>query len=325
MRVLVTGSTGFVGQHLLRELLRSGHALYGGTLDGAEPERTTLSYAERGEVSWVPLDVTSDTSIGAVIERTRPEWIFHLAAQSSVRVSFAQPLATWEVNATGTLRLLEQLEQLFPDQARVLVVSSAEVYGPVPETEQPISEDRLLAPATPYGASKAAAEMAALQANARGNVRVVIARSFNHIGPGQAEQFALAGFARQIVQMRQGAAERVLRVGNLAVRRDLLDVRDVARAYVRLMENGSPGMVYNVCSGQAYSLQALVEELVQLSGTNAAIEVDPTRLRAVDLPLLVGEGSRVRSLGWRPEVPLRQTLKDLLASAEGPRAGNGSA
>lgn len=267
-------------------------------------------------MQWVPLDVTSDDSIVHAVKAVRPEWVFHLAAQSSVSASFAQPLATWDVNATGTLRLFEALDRVEIPQVRVLVISSAEVYGRVPDREQPIRETRPLLPTTPYGASKAAAEMAALQADARGRVSVVIARSFNHFGPGQEEHFALPSFARQLVRIRQGSTEPVLKVGNLDVRRDLLDVRDVVHAYLRLMVNDASGQVYNVCSGQAHELRKLVDELVALSGTGARIEVDPARFRPVDIPLLVGDSSRIQSLGWQPKIPLRQTLTDLLDAAE---------
>ncbi|CAN5826777.1 GDP-mannose 4,6-dehydratase [soil metagenome] len=316
MRVLVTGGGGFVGQHLLRELLAAGHAVTGGSPDPAPPRQGALSAEERLRVQWLPLDVTSDASVARVVDAVQPEWVFHLAAQSSVSASFTDPLATWEVNATGTLRLLEALERLDLSEVRVLVVSSAEVYGRVPEAEQPIAEMRPLAPVTPYGASKAAAEMAALQANARGRVSVVITRSFNHFGPGQEEHFALPSFASQLVRIRRGGGESVLKVGNLEVRRDLLDVRDVVRAYLRLMTDASSGQVYNVCSGEAHLLSKLVEELVALSGTGARIEVDPERFRPVDIPLLAGDPSRIHSLGWRPEIPLRQTLSDLLEAVE---------
>lgn len=316
VRVLVTGGSGFVGQHLLRELLQTGHSVAAGVLGGASLKKGTLSPEERAHVHWISLDVTSGESIVAAVEECGPERIYHLAAQSSVNASFADPLATWEVNATGTLRLLDVLSHQSARRARVLVVSSAEVYGIVPEREQPISESRPLAPATPYGASKAAAEMAALQANATGEVEVVIARSFNHIGPGQEEHFALPGFTRQLMEMRLGKRAPVLQVGNLQARRDLLDVRDVVCAYRRLMERGETGGIYNVCSGEPHVFAAVVEELVALSGTGARMEVDPAQLRPVDLPLLTGDPRRIRSLGWQPEIPLRETIRDILQAAE---------
>ena len=255
----------------------------------------------------MPLEVTSEGSVAAAMDAARPQAVFHLAGQASVGESFNDPLGTWDVNATGTLRVACAL----PEGARLLLVSSAEAYGVIPEHQQPISEDRPLRPTNPYASSKAAAEMAALTAGSRG-VEVVVARSFNHTGPGQDVRFALPSFARQLAAIRAGEAEPLLRVGNLSARRDMLDVRDVVRAYVRLVEAGEPGGVYNVCSGQARSMAEAVDELVDLSGTRARVEVDPARVRPVDVPLLLGDNARLRALGWTPAVSFRQTLSDLL-------------
>jgi GDP-4-dehydro-6-deoxy-D-mannose reductase len=304
VRVLVTGAAGFAGCHLARALAGEGHEVWG-TLQGGHAEPR-----EPAGVRWLPLELTSQTSIARVMDEARPERVFHLAAQASVAESFGDPAATWEVNATGTLRLVAAL----PSGARMLFVSSAEVYGVVPDGEQPIGEATPPRPASPYAASKAAAEMAVLEA-ALGHARAqaVIARSFNHTGPGQDERFALAAFARQLARIAAGQAEPVLRVGNLQARRDYLDVRDVVRAYAVLMERGAPGRVYNVASGEPRRMEALVEMLVELSGTGARVEADPERMRAVDVPLLSGDAGALRALGWEPRIPLRQTLADLLS------------
>lgn len=303
MRLLVTGAAGFVGAHLVRALLAAGHEVWAGSVDGA-PARGSGG----GGVRWVALDVTSDASVSAAVAEARPEGVFHLAGQASVGASFTDPVGTWEVNATGTLRLLEALE----DGTRFLLASSAEVYGVVPEEEQPIRESRALCPPNPYAASKAAAEMAAVQASLTGRVAAVVARSFNHTGPGQDTRFALPSFARQLVAMRGGAGERVLRVGNLDARRDFLDVRDVVRAYVVLLEHGEAGTSYNVCSGRAWRLRDVVDAMVVLVDGEIRVETDPARVRPVDVPLLLGDAARLRALGWTPRVELEETLRDLL-------------
>ena len=314
MRILVTGAEGFVGGHLLRALAADGdHELIGGcwapgTDAGARVELPA-------GVRHIHLDVTSEESVRAAVGKHRPEWVIHLAAQSSVSRSFADPIGTWEVNATGTLRLAEALRD-DAEGSRLLVISSAEVYGTVPAEAQPIRESAPLRPATPYGASKAAAELAALQVEASGGIEVVVARSFNHAGPGQDERFVFPAMARQLARIRKGGAEPVLRVGNLEVSRDFLDVRDVVRAYVLLMAAGKTGEVYNVCSGEAHTLLTLVQRLIDLSETGARLEVDPERFRPVDIPVLFGDPGKLRALGWRPELDLDRTLADLLAEAE---------
>lgn len=313
MAVLVTGAGGFAGRHLIAALQAAGvREIVGTTLEGAEQP---LPGGSDG-VRWRVMDLICAASIEQVVREVRPEFVYHLAGQASVGASLADPLTTWEVNASGTLRLLEALRRESPGTRRVLLVSSAEVYGVVADSAQPIMEELPLAPLTPYGASKAAAEIALLQMGRISSLEVVIARSFNHIGPGQDERFVLPSMARQLVAMQRSGAERVLRVGNLEVRRDFLDVRDVVRAYLRLMQSAPPGQAYNVCSGAARTLLAVVERMVELSGSGARIAVEAERLRPVDIPLLVGDPGRLRALGWNPEIELDTTLAELLREAE---------
>lgn len=313
VRTLVTGAEGFVGRHLLQSLARDGgHEVIRASwaAGGAGADRA------EGVVESIRLDVTEEDSVRAAVREFRAEWVFHLAAQSSVSRSFADPVGTWDVNATGTLRLAEALRAEGRRHARLLVISSAEVYGTVSAEEQPIPEAAPLRPATPYGASKAAAELAALQAATGGRLEVVVARSFNHAGPGQDERFVFPSMARQLVQIRRGLVEPVLRVGNLEVSRDFLDVRDVVRAYLLLMKRGDNRGIYNVCSGESHSLLTLVQRLIDLSETGARLEVDPERFRPVDIPVLFGDPGKLRALGWRAQIDLDRTLADLLAEAE---------
>lgn len=303
VRVLVTGAAGFAGAHLCRALLEEGHRVVG-TLQGGHAPPASLPGVE-----WVPMELSSHDSIARAMDEARPERVFHLAAQASVAESFGDPAATWEVNTLGTLRLVSAL----PSGARMLFVSSAEVYGVVSDDAQPIPEHAPFRPANPYAASKAAAEMAVVEAVlGRARAQVVIARSFSHTGPGQDSRFALSAFARQLARIGAGLEPPVLRVGNLQARRDYLDVRDVARAYLLLAERGEPGAAYNVASGQPQRMDALVATLVELSGTGARVEIDPARVRPVDVPLLSGDSTALRALGWEPRIPLRDTLADLL-------------
>ena len=303
MRVLVTGAAGFAGVHLARALLAEGHEVWGTLQGGHAPP------VEPAGVHWVAMELTSPASVADALARACPERVFHLAAQASVADSFGDPQATWETNATGTLRLLAAL----PRGVRLLFISSAEVYGVVPEAAQPIAEATPLRPANPYAASKAAAEMAVVEAAlGHAGAHAVVARSFSHTGPGQDARFALAAFAQQLARIGAGLEPPVLRVGNLSARRDYLDVRDVVRAYLALMEHGTPGAAYNVASGEPRRMDELVSTLVELSDTGARVEVDPARVRPVDVPLLSGDATALRALGWEPRVPLRQTLAELL-------------
>jgi GDP-4-dehydro-6-deoxy-D-mannose reductase len=311
---LVTGAGGFAGSHLVASLLADGWAVHGTTLDGRPPAAVVLMAHELERVRWIGVDVTSLDSVRDAMDASRPDVVFHLAGQASVGGSFGDIHGTWEANATGTLNVVLGARDAAPG-ATVLVVSSAEVYGAVPRADQPIIETRALAPANPYGASKAAAEIVAGEAVRSHGQRVVIARSFNHTGPGQSTRFALPSWAAQLRRIASGEAEPVIRVGNLDVQRDLLDVRDVVRAYRMLAEHAEPGEVFNVASGRPTLMREAVEGLVELSRTDARIVVDPARVRPVDAPLIVGDATRLRSLGWAPEIELRTTLADLLASA----------
>lgn len=288
MRVLVTGATGFVGRHLVAHLASEGD-----------------------EVSISEAEITEPESLEADFDRARPEVVYHLAAQADVGASFRDPAATLRTNVEGTFNVLDIAQRL--GARRVVAVSSADVYGSVSEARLPVDEAAPLRPVTPYGASKAAAEMVCVQAGAGRGLDVVRARAFNHLGPGQSDRFVAAALAARIVANERTGADAV-RVGNLEARRDFTDVRDVVRAYRLLAVHGEPGEPYNVCSGLSRRVGDLAERLVARARRPMRLEIDDDLLRPVEVAEMRGDPSKLRrATGWSPEVPLEKTLDDLLA------------
>jgi len=291
VRAFVTGGHGFVGPWLCQHLKESGDEVV-----IADPS----------------MDVTDGPAVLGAVGDAEPDVVYHLAAQASVNSSWDAPVATFAVNALGTVQVLSAVQACSP-AARVVMVSSVEVYGAVQEDDLPITEAAPFRPATPYAASKAAAEMACLQAHLGWGLDVVRARPFNHTGPGQTAQFFVPGMARQIVNaVTSGATD--LRTGDLTVRRDILDVRDVVRAYRLLAQRGAAGEAYNVCSGQSVPLAQVLDRLLTLAGSDLTLTTDPSRLRPVDPPDHRGDPTRLHdATGWAPEYGLDQTLDDVLA------------
>lgn len=311
MIVLVTGADGFVGRWVLRALLAAGHQVVAGTQPGP-PRPDGLTADERKAASWVPLELGDPASVRHVAARPC-DAVIHLAAVASGGDALKDPGVAWAVNAAGTARLVGELgrrrqaEQVDPV---VVVVSTAEVYGAGPA--RPLVETDPTAPRSPYAASKAGAEMAALETRLRTGLRVVIARSFPHTGPGQDERFVAPAFARRLRGARLAKA-RVVKVGNLEPVRDFVDVRDVAEAYVALLTRGAPGEVYNVASGRGLALRELFERLAAIVGVDAIAEPDPEFMRPADIPHLVGDAKKLAAAaGWSPRIPLERTLTDLV-------------
>ena len=285
MSVLVTGAWGFVGRYLL---------------------------PERGEAVAGDADVTDGDALAAELRRIAPAAVVHLAAASSVGDSWRDGAEVWRVNAVGTVTLLDAVAAEAPN-ARTLVVSTGEVYGPTPQ--RPALEDDRLAPLSPYAASKAAAELAAERAARVEGLDVVVVRPFQHTGPGQDERFAIGSWTHQIARLeREGGGE--LEVGDLTVERDLTDVRDVVRAYRLLLDPATPAGTYNIASGRAVPLAEVVETLVGLAQAPVTVRQNPARIRRVDLPVLAGDPGKLRAAtGWEPELNLERTLADALEAA----------
>jgi len=293
VRAVITGAAGFVGGHLSAHLAAEGDAV-------------------------VPLDrevdVTEVDELGDAFAAARAEVIYHLAALSHVGASWEDPVDVLRVNVLGTNAVLVAARRAAPS-ATVLVISSAEVYGVVLPDELPLTERSELRPGSPYAASKAAAEVVALQAARGFGQRVVVARPFNHIGPGQSPSFFVPAIARRLVEARRNAAATVT-VGNLAARRDFTDVRDVVRAYRLLARCGTSGVVYNVCSGVDVAIADVADALRALVYPAATFVEDRALSRPLDIPVLRGDASRLRDgTGWRPEIDLEATLRDVVVEA----------
>ena len=310
VRALVTGAGGFVGPHLVRHLIDSGDAV------------TALDLANGP-------DLRDREGWRRTVADNRPDVVYHLAGWSDVGGSWEEPWTTFEVNVMGTVALLEACRlaagtgpTMSPDTILpvVVVVSSADVYGPVAESDLPLTEANEPCPRSPYGASKVAAEEIARRYHRAHHLPIVIARPFNHLGRGQATKFAAASFGQQIARLETSGGG-VVRHGDLSTRRDLTDVHDIVRAYRLLALHGEPGETYNICSGTAVSIQEVLDTLLSLSPSPIRSEIDETLIRPVDLPVLRGSHRKLTAAtGWRPKVDLAQTLRDVLDDARNRRA-----
>lgn len=299
MHILITGISGFVGPRLARLLLERGDRVSGTYL----VDHPTFPGVE--EVRLFEVDLQDAAALERAVRDAAPDAIVHLAGLSHVGESWSRMPDYFRVNVLGTDNLLTAAAG-----RPVVIASSAEVYGLVPEEEQPIGEDRIVDPRTPYALTKAASERLALLRGA------VVARAFNLVGPGQSPRFALPTFAEQLAAIGRGESEPVLHVGNLSARRDFVHVDDGAEAFRRLAERGERGGIYNIASGRACSIADAVERLMAISGVAACLEPDPERMRPVDLPLLLGASRPLRALGWDPRRTLDDALTDLWAAVE---------
>jgi GDP-4-dehydro-6-deoxy-D-mannose reductase len=310
MRVLVTGVGGFVGPWLARALVGAGHKVHGVVREGDEAPAGVASHRA---------DVTDRAALERVVADVAPGGVVHLAAVSFVPEADADPDAAYRVNVGGTLALLAAVRASAPS-ARVLYVGSSDAYGAVRREELPIGEDVPFRPLSVYGATKAAADVAAGQWARGFGLDVVRARPFNHTGPGQGARFVCAALARQVARIERGEQEPVLVVGNADPVRDFSDVRDVVAGYVALLERGRRGEAYNLCSGEGTS----VAEVIALLRTHARVPLrvrsDPALRRPLDVERIVGSHARATAdTGWRPSIPLADTLRDVLDDWRGRR------
>ena len=299
MRAAVTGSSGFVGSHLVPFLRSHGD-------DVVTIDRTGTP----------PVDVTDAAEVREVLRAARPDAVYHLAALSHVGQSWDAPEVVFRVNAVGALNVLRACADTGVE--RVLVAGSADVYGVVGPEDLPLTEAAPIRPVTPYGASKAAADVLALQAFLGDGLGTLRVRAFNHTGPGQGVSMLVPGLAQRIADAERDERPEV-RVGRVDIVRDLCDVRDVVRAYRLLVEHGMPGEAYNVCSGHGVSVREVADAMLAMSDAPLELVVDTELVRPVDVPRLVGDPARLRAAtGWAPEIPLDETLRDVLTAARRP-------
>ena len=266
----------------------------------------------------VEAEITCSKSVAAAVRRSKPERIFHLAAQSHVPTSWADPVSTLRVNVEGTLNLLMAAVGSGKTKAsrklpRVLLVSSGDVYGTTAGLKGRIKESTPLSPLNPYAASKVSAEMMATCIQAGRKLPVIIVRPFNHIGPGQSPVFVISDFARQLARIEAGLTKPVMKVGDLSARKDFTDVRDMIRAYITAVERCPPGKPFNICSGKSLSIKKSLDMLMKVSGVQARVVTEKKRLRVTSSSAARIDSSAFRrATGWKPEIPLRKTLADIL-------------
>ena len=308
MRALITGISGFVGSHLAEYLLEHTDWQVAGTVYGPEDNIVHL----RDRLELYPAELSELETVTSIVERAKPDCIFHLAAQPLVSLSRRDPWGTLAVNIRLQLNILEAVARL-GSAARILVVGSSEEYGLVHPDELPIKETNPLRPTSPYAVSKVAQDMLGLQYHLSHDLFTVRVRSFNHIGPRQRLGFVAPDFASQIAKAEAGLREPVIQVGNLEPQRDFSDVRDVVRGYHLLITRGKAGEVYNLGSERARSVRELLETLIAMARIPITVEQDPERVRPTEVPMMVSDCTKIRErAGWRPEISFEQSLQDVL-------------
>lgn len=301
---LVIGAAGFVGGYLINEMYHEGWDVCATKLPH---DNLTSTHAKVYD-----LNIMDKDAIVALLFEVRPDYIFHLAAQSSVGLAWKNPGLTVDVNIKGSINVMDSIRELYY-KPRVLLIGSGEEYGHIRPGETPITEDNLLRPGNIYAATKACQNMIANIYSKAYDMELMMVRAFNHIGPGQAPMFVVSDFCKQVAEIEKGLREPVMMVGNLAAKRDFTDVRDVVKAYVKLVQAGVPGETYNVGSGNAQEIRQILDLIVSMSEVEIAVEIDPNKIRPVDVPIIEADITKIHQLTeWAPKIPLKQTIQETL-------------
>ena len=309
-RVLVTGVTGFAGSHLVDYMLTRNDCEIFGIQRWRSPLENVEHFKDR--ITLVECDLRDASSTRDTLERIRPEWIFHLAAQSFVPTSWSAPTESLTTNVLGQLNIFEAVRRIGLT-CRIQLACSSEEYGMVFADELPIKETNPLRPLSPYAVSKVAQDLLGYQYWMSWKVDCVRTRGFNHEGPRRGPVFVASDFAKQIADIEKGRKPPVLHVGNLEAKRDFTDVRDMVRGYWLALEKCEPGEVYNLCSGKAYSIQEVLDLLLGMTKQKIEVRQDRLRLRPSDVPVLLGDRTKfTKATGWEPAIPFEQTLRDML-------------
>jgi len=302
---LITGGAGFVGSYLIDELTDNQIEVSITKLKGEPFDNIKVR-------AVYDLDITNPVQIEDVLNASTPDYIFHLAAQSSVAKSWSEPAETMSINAIGTINLLEAVRKI-DKKVRILLVGSGEEYGFVKPDEVPVSETNLLRPGNIYAASKAVQGMIGQIYSRAYGMEIIMVRAFNHIGPGQSPMFVVADFAKQIAEIEKGLAEPVMRVGNLEAKRDFTDVRDVVRGYKLLIEQGNTGEYYNIGSGKAVKIRDVLDKLLSMADVKIEVVHDPKKARPVDVLVIEADVTKISNdIDWKKEIDLDNSLKDTM-------------
>ena len=304
MKALIIGGAGFVGAYLIRELSTAGAEVHATCLPSESITENCFTHT---------LDIMDIGSISALLAEVAPDVIFHLAAQSSVAVSWKKPQLTANINVVGSINVLEAVRAAEKKDIRIIMIGTGEEYGFIREGACPLSEDEPLNPGNIYAATKACQEMISRIYVRAYDMDIVMVRAFNHSGPAQSDIFVISDFCRQIAEIEKGMRPPEIRVGNLSAMRDFTDVRDVVRAYRLLAEKGTRGRVYNIGRGRAVKIQYILDTALSFSDTEISVTNDPARMRASDTPLIEPDVSLVHGdTGWKAEITMEQTIRDTL-------------